>query len=82
MKLGNTGQIKTDHSPRKIYHDIMDDIDDDNLRGAVLLARKMIREKVPPGLANWKAADKYYVNVSDVASWVGKVASRVKKSKK
>ena len=81
MKLQNTGQSQTSHS-KKPYHDIMSDIDDPGLYLAVKMARDLMREGTPPGLANWKAAICHYVDVSDVASWCGKIGGRVKRSKR
>lgn len=81
MKLQNTGQSNTDHS-QKPYHDIMDDIDDPDLHNAVSMARDMMRNGISPGLANWKAAYYHAVDVSDVASWVGKIGGQVKRSRR
>jgi hypothetical protein len=81
MKLQNTKQTSTSHS-RKPYHDIMDDIDDPDLYNAVLESRNLMRCGMNPGLAFYKTANRYYVDISDVARWCGKIGERVKRSKR
>ena len=53
-----------------------DFIDDKDVFAAVSFARKMIRTGTTPGLANYKAARYYNVDVSTVARYVGQVASK------
>ena len=52
------------------------------LYAAVMYARRMIREEgKPPGIAISRAAGYYNQNTSEVARYVGMVASRVKARK-
>jgi len=57
---------------------LMDFIEDKTLFKAVSFSRSMIRKGKKPGLANYIAAKYYKVNISDVAHYTGKVASKVK----
>lgn len=52
----------------------MDYIEDKRLYAAVMWSRKMIREGVPPGVANVRSAKYCGYPVSDVAHYVGQAA--------
>ncbi len=54
---------------------VMDYIPDPNLFAAVMFARRMIREGLPAGVANHRAANFYGVSVHDVAHHVGQVGA-------
>jgi hypothetical protein len=56
-------------------------IQDKRLYAAVMFARKMIRQKTTPQTAIYRAAKYYQCTISDVAHYVGQVASGVKNSK-
>jgi len=51
----------------------MDYIADKSVFKAVMFARKLMRNGIKPGLANYKAAKYYGVNTSEVAHYVGQV---------
>jgi len=53
----------------------MDYIPNKTLFKAVMFSRKMIRDGLPAGLANCRAAKYYGVNSSEVARYVGQVGS-------
>ncbi len=53
----------------------MDYIPDRALFAAVMFARKMIREGLPAGIANHRAANYYGVSTHDVAHYVGQVGA-------
>jgi hypothetical protein len=57
----------------------MDFIPDKKLYAAVMFARKMIRQGVSPGLANYKAAEHYGFSTSQVARYVGQFGGRSRK---
>jgi len=61
--------------PRRHSHYDMDFIPDRILFKAVMFARRMMREGVPPPLANYKAARYWRVRVRDVAHYTGQVGA-------
>lgn len=60
---------------------IMPEIEDKNLREAVLTACEGIREGENPRLAIWKAASDYGYDTSEVARYVGKAGANAKKER-
>lgn len=66
-------QAHRDGLARMYDHDY---IEDKSVFAAVSFARKMIRTGTSPGLANYRAARYYDVDVSTVARYVGQVASK------
>jgi hypothetical protein len=56
----------------------MEYIPNKRLFAAVMFARRMMREGVPPGVANTRAANYYQVAVSDVAHYTGQVGAGVR----
>ena len=56
---------------------IMDYIKDQNLFKAVMFARRMMQNGTPVGLAEYKAARYYRVNVEDVKFYVSQTGGRV-----
>ena len=55
----------------------MDYIADKTVYKAVMFARKLMRNGMKPGLANYKAARFYFVNTSQVARYTGQVGARI-----
>jgi len=60
----------------------MDHISDPILFKAVMFARKMMRQGVPPSVANARAASFYDVAVSSLAHYTGQVAARCARRKR
>ena len=61
---------------------LMPYIDDKQLYKAVMFARRMIRNGTAPKRAIFRASIYYDCHISDVAHYVGQVASKVKEIKK
>lgn len=61
---------------------VMDFIPNKTLFKAVMFSRDMMRRGTRPAVANYRAAQYYRVDVTDVAKFTGQVASRVKARKR